>query len=1020
MSVMSGMSTESEEQLSVLQHEESSAESSKKPERSYTREFLLSLSELEVCKKLPKGFDESLLGEFDASYGIQDRQRVLGSSSLQGFRRPDYGSSIPPKGDSGSYPRGPNRWDSRSSGRSDTDTDSESGRRHGSQARRSWQSPEHDGLLGSGSFPRPAGYTAGAPVPRLRPNENVHLNRSNEPYHPPRPYKATPHSRRETNDSFNDETFGSADTTSEDRAEEEKMRKAEFELMRKEQQKSLQEKQKSNQGKMEDPFSAMCSAEHPSDGKTSTDLDKILKQTPQNDSSKLSVPSQATPSRPLVPPGFVSSVVDKSSTAKSLLHAEPLEIGKSEPVDSHQDARNKVQGRGSGDFRSQTSSTSDNRPEKVLDVSSILQGAEHKKAPRLPDATEVLQNGKMMGLDFEASGPKLLGEPARSTSILDKLFGSAVTVSNDSTSNSVEDAAKTDDIRRSNTLQSKFARWFPEEDRKLPGGISSEKPNNLLSLIVGGEKGGSNVPDVSSVGSIAAPETVLGQNTSIPASSTAEISEQFSNNYVKEAKPAVLTCEDLEQSILSEIGGDSSGSQSTGNDHRALERKVGRPGNDIDNRATNHLLSLLQKGTGSKDVASVSVEERYPDKPCDHKVGKVGPPDGYVNDATAGSNSSGKTLTLETLFGTAFMKELHSAQGNTIGSARIDASDGALFPLAVNENGNNHLASSDGITKMDRVGDWLGYNDVLKEMELSKQPTEVDSRFGGIDKGMEVRLPEEDSLINLIDHNCAENSMLVHNSGISNSDFLPSSSSMPADILEKLAALGGALKEERSMARGHDPRLMHGPRDMVQPERSYQNMHPQASSPLHSSQMNHGRPLYHALDSNPIHLDPQLNFMPPEGIIHRDAPTHHQFPADMGHPSFPHRNAGLRGFDRPIPSPILQQMHMAGNLPPPHLARGFPGAAPVPPHPNHNHANYIQEPNPMQNFPFGQRQSHFGGPGMGPTGPELGVANSPPEAFQRLLEMELRANPKQMHPFADGNPGRTMYGHELDTGFRYR
>lgn len=74
----------------------------------------------------------------------------------------------------------------------------------------------------------------------------------------------------------------------------------------------------------------------------------------------------------------------------------------------------------------------------MLDVSSILQGAEHKKAPRLPDATEVLQNGEMMGLDFEASGPKLLGEPARSTSILDKLFGSAVTVSNDSTSNSVE------------------------------------------------------------------------------------------------------------------------------------------------------------------------------------------------------------------------------------------------------------------------------------------------------------------------------------------------------------------------------------------------------------------------------------------------------------------------------------------------------------------------------------------------------------------------------------------------------
>lgn len=41
-------------------------------------------------------------------------------------------------------------------------------------------------------------------------------------------FQATPHSRRETNDSFNDETFGSADTTSEDRAEEEKMRKGLF------------------------------------------------------------------------------------------------------------------------------------------------------------------------------------------------------------------------------------------------------------------------------------------------------------------------------------------------------------------------------------------------------------------------------------------------------------------------------------------------------------------------------------------------------------------------------------------------------------------------------------------------------------------------------------------------------------------------------------------------------------------------------------------------------------------------
>lgn len=1018
MSAMSDVSAEVEEQLSVVQPEDSSATSSKKPNRSYTREFLLSLSELEVCKKLPNGFDESLLSDFDC---IPERQRALGSSSLQGFKRTDYGTSVPAKGDAGNYSRGLNRWDSRSSVRSDTDSDSESGRRYGSQARRSWQSPEHDGLLGSGSFPRPTGYAAGAPVPRFRPpNENAHLNKSNEPYHPPRPYKAIPHSRREANDSFNDETFGSADDdASEDRVEEEKKRRAEFELMRKEQQKALQEKQKSKQGKTEDPFSEMASQENTSDGKTSGDLDKVLKQTPQDESSKLSVSSQAPPSRPLVPPGFVSSV-DKSSTAKSLVHAVPVEIGKLEPEDSHQNVKNKALGRDSNNLHSQTGSTSDIKAEKVLDLSSLFQGSDHAKAPRLPDASEVLENGDIIGLDFRVTGPKLLGEPARSTSILDKLFGNTVTASNSltasngSTSNFVEDDAKTDDIWSSNTSQSKFSHWFPEEGESL-----SEKPNNLLSLIVGGEKGGSNFPDVSAMGSIFTADTVQGRKMSNSASSSVEISEQFSNSFVTETKPAVLTCEDLEQSILSEIGGASSNSHLAGNDHHSLEKQVGHPGNDIDNQASHHLLSLLQKGIGSQDVASISVVEERPDKPCDHKVGKLGVLDGNAIEAD-GSNSPGKTLTLESLFGTAFMKELHSAQKSATGSARTDVSDSLLFPHAMNENGSNQFAPNDGTSKFDKLGQWLGFNDALKEVEHSKQPAEVDSKFGCIDGGIEVSLPEEDSLINLIDPINSENSILMRNSDSSNSDFLPLSSRMPADVFEKLAALGGAPKDERSMGGGHDPRLLRG-RDMAKPELPYQNLHPQTSSPQHhTTQMNQSRPLFHALDSHPAHLDPQLNFLPPEAIIHRDAPTHHQFPANMGHPSFQHHGAGLPGFDHPIPSPVMQQMHMAGNLPPPHLARGFPGATPMPPHPSHNPAGYIQEPNPMQNFPFGQRQSYFGGPGMGPTGPEIGAANTPPEAFQRLLEMELRANPKQMHPFAAGNPSRAMYGHELDTGFRYR
>lgn len=127
----------------------------------------------------------------------------------------------------------------------------DSGRRgFGNQSRRPWQNSEHDGLLGSGSFPRPSGFTAGTSAPKGSTNEPYHLNRSTEAYQPPRPFKvkivnlacvhgsyihtylysyfffqAVPHSRPNTHDSFNDETFGSSDSTSQDRAEEERKRR---------------------------------------------------------------------------------------------------------------------------------------------------------------------------------------------------------------------------------------------------------------------------------------------------------------------------------------------------------------------------------------------------------------------------------------------------------------------------------------------------------------------------------------------------------------------------------------------------------------------------------------------------------------------------------------------------------------------------------------------------------------------------------------------------------------------------
>lgn len=67
----------------------------------------------------------------------------------------------------------------------------EPGRRYGNTSRRSWQGPDHDGLLGSGSFPRPSGLAAGIMAPKSRGDDQYQLKKSNEPYHPPRPYKVS-------------------------------------------------------------------------------------------------------------------------------------------------------------------------------------------------------------------------------------------------------------------------------------------------------------------------------------------------------------------------------------------------------------------------------------------------------------------------------------------------------------------------------------------------------------------------------------------------------------------------------------------------------------------------------------------------------------------------------------------------------------------------------------------------------------------------------------------------------------
>eukprot|EP00262_Sarcandra_glabra_P000105 TRINITY_DN1015_c0_g1_i2.p1 TRINITY_DN1015_c0_g1~~TRINITY_DN1015_c0_g1_i2.p1 ORF type:complete len:203 (-),score=27.50 TRINITY_DN1015_c0_g1_i2:94-702(-) len=195
------MNSENDDQCSLASPIESKHESQKQSKILYTRDFLLSLSELDICKKLPSGFDPSVLSEFeDGPLNVPERQRILGGLHSQNFRRGEYGSSPPTRVEIlGNYSRGSNgRWDAGSSGSSDKDGElqsdrvsigQDSGKRFGNQSRRPWQNPEHDGLLGSGAFPRPSGYTGGASAANTRGNGQYLLNKSTEPYQPPRTYK---------------------------------------------------------------------------------------------------------------------------------------------------------------------------------------------------------------------------------------------------------------------------------------------------------------------------------------------------------------------------------------------------------------------------------------------------------------------------------------------------------------------------------------------------------------------------------------------------------------------------------------------------------------------------------------------------------------------------------------------------------------------------------------------------------------------------------------------------------------
>ncbi|KAL5727241.1 hypothetical protein ACHQM5_000458 [Ranunculus cassubicifolius] len=952
------MKGENDDQLGETMH----ASPQKKAKRRYSRELLLSLSELEICSKLPSGFDRSILSEFeDASNSIPERPRLPGSLSSQNFRRGEYGASPPTRGDIGNSSRGPHgRWDTRSTGSNDRDSDSQldsesdSGWRVVSHSRRAHSNvAEHDGLLGSGLSPKPSGFTS-ATVTKGRGSTQYQLNRTHEPYQPPRPYKAAPHSRRDATDVINEETFGSSESSSQDRAEEERKRRASFEQFRKE-QKELHEKQKQFPEKHKenvDPGMAALLGNSDDDAKL---WDKTLgsedmPRSSQGASGKSSSIAQTAASRPLVPPGFTGAVekppgftgaVEKNVALKSSSSHLTTEVGNGGvDVNTAQTKANVV-----------TSGTSDKpvngkpvplagKSEKQYDnktnapITEILSGAMYENSAgiirdsyinsTLPEGVDSYSK-KIPGNDVKG-----IAIPEQSTSILAKLFGKTSPADSVVTGFSEPSDGSAHNGSPSPSQSSKFTHWFLEEEKKPEVDFSFDKPEDLLSLIVNGEKTGFQASRVSDKNSSLFP---FENNDLIckPLNTTTPTTTEPSYSG---GSQSVLTCEDLEQSILSEFS-DKSSSPSHSFQAPKTQKKT-----QVDNQASHHLLSLLQKGTSSSSLTPESFRE---------------PPENLQTE-------SDKNLTLETLFGSAFMQELHSF--NAPVSVQRNAVGGATQS---NIEGDSHVANHVQPNKLlNEEPAWLGFEPTQSKVDKRGNDT------------LDIQLPDEESLITLSE------------------PVSSSSSSMPVDIVDKLAALNAVLKKERStISSFEDPPFLRGPR----PEPPFQN----------HLQMNHGRHPFQPSES-------------PPNIRHPEFPQHH-FPGNLAHPSFQHVGNGPARFSPPAHQhPMLQQMQMQGNMLPPHMLRGHPRGVPMPPYGGINHMSggYSPEPNPMQNFPFGHHQPNYNnGLDLPVQGHGVG-GNNRAEAYEKLIEMELRANLKQM-PYPSAGAGHNLgnHGHGIDMSFRY-
>lgn len=337
----------------------------------------------------------------------------------------------------------------------------------------------------------------------------------------------------------------------------------------------------------------------------------------------------------------------------------------------------------------------------------------------------------------------------------------------------------------------------------------------------------------------------------------------------------VLTCEDLEQSMLLEISEHNSTTPHPVQGLIGVDTKTEPPKGHIDNRASKHLLSLLQKATDSKNIVPSSKLNMISERPLS-----------FVEEVKAENVDNRKNLKLETLFGSAFMEELQSLEA----------------PVSVQRG----LSGSTNRTQMKQENEQqlLGFHDIGAKVHLSKLQEKPGLSHSSFNGSVEIPLPDEDSLITV---------------GNNNSMFIPkveftSVPNAPVSITEKLAALNSLLKNERSIGSGQENQPIFHPRyDKFEPEIP----HNFRGNPFHSLD---SHPPHHQIPSNIVRPPFQLPSTGAIGFDHHHRHHHHLLQHMQAQGNYPPPHI-LRG---EAPHPHNPNKHTPGFIQEVNPIQGFP------------------------------------------------------------------------------------------------